>query len=113
MMWQAVAQYPLVTASHCQLTTPWGCSGVYTRCGTLAVFKSTLSAAVCVPTVPHRLLWLLQVGCQVEDDQAAAVAAELAAQEEMVASAGGASVRTAAGQVNVWSFLSATDSLAA
>jgi hypothetical protein len=59
------------------------------------------------------LLALRQVGCQVEEEQAAAIAAELAVQEEVLASTGCGAVKTAAGQVNMWSFLSMLDKVSA
>jgi hypothetical protein len=59
------------------------------------------------------LLALRQVGCQVDDEQGAAIAAELAVHEEMLASAGYGAVKTAAGQVNMWSLLSMLDKVAA
>uniref|UniRef100_A0A383WB84 Uncharacterized protein n=1 Tax=Tetradesmus obliquus TaxID=3088 RepID=A0A383WB84_TETOB len=62
--------------------------------------------------VPELLLALRQVGCQLDEAQAAAIAAELAVAEEALAAAGGAAVKTAAGQVNMWSFLSMLDKCA-
>ncbi|WIA11012.1 hypothetical protein OEZ85_011166 [Tetradesmus obliquus] len=62
--------------------------------------------------VPELLLALRQVGCQLDEAQAAAIAAELAVAEEALAAAGAAAVKTAAGQVNMWSFLSMLDKCA-
>jgi hypothetical protein len=58
------------------------------------------------------LMALRQVGCQLDEAQADALAAQLAVREELQAAAGGAAVKTAAGQVNMWSFLSALDEIA-
>lgn len=62
--------------------------------------------------VPELLLALRQVGCQLDEAQAAAIAAELAVAEEALAAAGAAAVKTAAGQINMWSFLSMLDKCA-
>jgi hypothetical protein len=63
--------------------------------------------------VSDLLMALRQVGCQADEEQAAAIAAELAVQEEALAAAGGAAVKTAAGQINMWSFLSMLDKVEA